>query len=187
VISAAQPDEGTGDGGAPPSDATDQGVLEAERLVYDAWEEVLLERRDQMESALEAAFVCCDTAYQYLAAAQRSGDPKAIANAHNTLERALELARKSSIACNRVRQASLGELRRLSREVEERPAASGPAQPDHGTVATGGSQPLCPAAQPGEILPIERLIRRGRRWLARAIMRSQSLIPKPSAIRRKYV
>jgi len=186
-MSAGQPDEGTGGGGAPPSDATDRGVLEAERLVCDVWEEVLLQRRDQMEAALEAAFVCCDTAYQHLAAAQRAGDPKAIASAHGTLERSLELARKSSIACNRVRQASLGELRRLRREVDERAAATGAAQPNQDAVATGGTEPLRPAAQPEEILPIEQLVRRARRWLAGTIMRSQSLMPKPSTTCRKYV
>jgi len=140
-----------------------------------------------MESALEAAFVRCDTAYQHLAAAQRADNPKAISSAHRTLERALELARTSSIACNRVRQESLGELSRLNREVDERAAATGNAQPEQDPVATGGSESLFPAAPPEVVLAIERLVRRARRRLAHTIMRSQSLIPRPSPTRRKYV
>src|SRR6202044_789900 len=66
-----QPGEQAGDGVAQFSGAIDPGVLEAENIVCGAWEQLLLKRRDHMESALEAAFVHCDTAYQYLAAAGR--------------------------------------------------------------------------------------------------------------------
>jgi hypothetical protein len=63
-----QPGERAEDGATASSGAINPGVLEAENIVCGAWEQILLERRDHMESALEAAFVCCDTAYQYLAA-----------------------------------------------------------------------------------------------------------------------
>jgi len=169
-----QPGERAEDGAAPPSGAINPGVLEAENIVCGAWEQLLLERRDHMESALEAAFVCCDTAYQYLAAAQRAGNPKTISSAHTALEHALELARKSSIACNRVRQASLKELNFLAPEIDEYAAAADATLP-------------APASPVHDAPPAQRLLRHVRRRLAQIIMRDQSLAPKPASTRRTYV
>ena len=111
-MSAEPSGEQAGDSAAPPSDAADQGVLDAEEIVSGAWQQVLLERRDRMQCALEAAFACCATAYQQLVAAQHDGDPKAISSAHSTPERALELARESSTACDQIWQTSFGQPRR---------------------------------------------------------------------------
>jgi hypothetical protein len=187
-MSAGQSGEGAGHGATPSSDATDQGVLEAEQILCGVWEEVLLERRDHMQGALEAAFACCATAYQQLVEAQHAGDPKAISSAHSTLEKALELARESSIACGQVWQVSLGELRRLSREVHEHAVADG-AVPDPGGLAVSGGPADAPEAvhQTVELSAIEHVVRQVRRWLAQAIMCSRSLASKPAATRRTYL
>jgi hypothetical protein len=84
-----------------------------------AWEELLLEHRDQMESTQQAAFVRCDSAYLRLSAAQRGGDPQQIAVAHAMLQQALEVARKRSIADDRIRRALLVELGLLTRPERE--------------------------------------------------------------------
>jgi hypothetical protein len=140
------------------------------------------------DGALEAAFACGATAYQQLAEAQHASDPKAISSAHNTLERALELARESSIACDQIWQASLGELRRLSREVHEHAVADA-AVPDPGGLTVSGGPAAAPEAvhQTVELSAIEHVVRQVRRWLAQAVMCSRSLAPKPAATRRTYL
>jgi hypothetical protein len=193
-MSRKQPGERAEDGATPSSGAIDPGVLEAENIVCRAWEQQLLERRDHMESALEAAFVCCDTAYQHLAAAQRAGNPKTIISAHAALEKALELARKSSIACNQVRQASLAELAWLAGRIDAYTVAEGATQSDQrGPVndtpgpSLGTPKQSPQAQQSPEVTAVERLLLHGRRWLAQIIMRDQPLASKPATARRKYV
>ena len=187
-----QPGERPEDRTDPSSGAIDPGVLEAENIVCGAWEQLLLERRDHMESALEAAFVCCDTAYQYLAAAQRAGNPKTISSAHTALEQALELARKSSIACNRVRQASLKELNFLAREIGEYSVAADATQPAPASPVQDALGPATPrqahhTGQADDTPPAQRLLRHVRRRLAQIIMRDRSLAPKPANTSRTYV
>ena len=187
-----QPGEQPEDGATASSGAIDPGVLEAENIVCGAWEQMLLERRKHMESALEAAFVCCDTAYQYLAAAQRAGNPKTISNAHTALEQALELARKSSIACNRVRQASLKELNLPAREIDENAVAADATQPAPAGQVQDALGPETPrqahhTGQANDVPPAQRLLRHVRRRLAQIIMRDQSLAPKPASTRRTNV
>jgi hypothetical protein len=103
-----QPGEPAGDGAAPQSDATDPGVLEAQEIVGRAWGDLLFERLGQAESELATAVACCDAAYRQLAAAQRAGDPEAIGSAHAVLEKALQLTRECSIACDQALQAAHG-------------------------------------------------------------------------------
>jgi hypothetical protein len=184
-----QPGDRAEDAATPSSGATDSGVLEAEKIVSGAWEQVLLERRDHMESALEAAFVCCDSAYQYLAAAQRAGNPKTISSAHAALEQALELARKSSIACNQVRQEGLRELNRPAREIDEYAMVADPTQPGQVSPVKGGLGPEASKQAPEsrEQPAGERFVRRVRRRFAQIIMRDQPLTSKPATPRRKYV
>jgi hypothetical protein len=167
--------------------STDPGVLEAEKVVRGAWEQVLLERRDLMESALEAAFVRCDTAYQHLAAAQRAGNPKTIGNAHTALEQALDVARKSSIAGNRVRQAGLAELSWLAREIDGYTEAAGASLPDRGGLSPDTRTLARRAHRAPPVSAVERFMHRVRRWFARAILREPSLTPWPAAPRRTYV
>jgi hypothetical protein len=186
VMSRHRPDE-RADDGASSSRLTDHGVLEAEKVVRGAWEQVLLERRDHMEAALEAAFVRCDTAYQHLAAAQRAGNPKAIGNAHAALEKALDEARTSSIAGNRVRQADLAELSWLAREIDGYTTVAGATKPGQGAL---GPEAPTQAVRPRPAPPasaIERFTHRVRRWFAQSILRGQSLAPWPAAPRRTYV
>jgi hypothetical protein len=188
-MTAGQSGERAGDGATPSSDATDQGVLEAEQILCGAWEQVLLERREHMQGSLDAALECCATAYRQLVAAQRTGDPKAISSAHNTLERALDLARESSIACGQVWRASHGELRRISREAHEQAGADAAVPDPGGLVVSGGPADDVPEAvhQGVEVSAVEHVVRQVRRWLAQAVMCSRSLASKPATTRRTYL
>jgi hypothetical protein len=187
-----QPGDRAENGATPPPGATDPGVVEAEGIVCGAWEQIVLERRHHMESALEAAFVCCDTAYQYLAAAQRAGDPKAVDSAHATLEKALDLARKSSIACNRIRQASISELSSMAGDIDSYATAVGAAQPDQGDYAhralgPGTPQEVRRALRTSRLSAAERFAHRVRRWFVTPLLRDRSPTSGPAATDRKYV
>ncbi|MEZ0112967.1 hypothetical protein ABH920_006992 [Catenulispora sp. EB89] len=76
-------------------------VREAEAIVHGAWIAQLAERREEMEAALRRAAARCDDAQQSLTAAQHSGDPQQIARSHRDLAKAVEAARKTSLAWER--------------------------------------------------------------------------------------
>jgi hypothetical protein len=81
--------------------ATDRLVREAEAIVHRSWIAQLAERREEMEMALRRAVARCDTAQQSLTAAQLSGDPQKIATSRSDLKKAVEAARKTSLAWER--------------------------------------------------------------------------------------
>ncbi|HEV2635090.1 MAG TPA: hypothetical protein VGX23_08085 [Actinocrinis sp.] len=189
MMSGRAPDGQAGDEAVPPTVTPDQGVREAEGFVNHAWAELLHSRRAHMESALAAAIECCDTAYRHVAAAQRKGDPKAISAAHATLEKALDLARSTSVACDRTRRAGYGELTWLGREIDGYAAAAETTEPEQQGPQTAGRDRAAsdPARRAGEISAVRRSFCHVRRWLARVLLQNESLAPRPAPTRRKSV
>jgi hypothetical protein len=189
MMSTRQPDGQAGDGAVPSTDRADQGVREAEGSVTHAWEELLLKRRTHMESALSAAIECCDTAYLHPAAAQRKGDPTTISTAHAILEKALELARRSSIACDRIQRAGYAELTWLGWEIDDYVStvdAVGLEQ--RGPVTSGrGHAAWKPPHQASQVSVVKRPFCHGRRWLAQALLRDKPLTPRPATPNHQHV
>ena len=99
-------------------------VREAEEIVSRAWEKELLNRGDRMDSVVQAALETCQSAYQQVAAARRGGDPGAISAARANLREALDVARRSSAAAQRIREALSTELNLLNRTRQERARAA---------------------------------------------------------------
>jgi uncharacterized membrane protein YccC len=103
-----------------PDRAARESIREAEQIVCQVWESVLLERGGRMESAVLAAHTNCHTAYGLLAEAQRGGDPGEMSAASANLHEALDVARRSVLAAERVRETLSAELDLLTRASEQR-------------------------------------------------------------------
>jgi hypothetical protein len=165
---------------APQPFADEQAVRRAEEVVRRAWARELLRQRDHLEFAMRVAYEDSNAAYEALASAQRDGDPRRIGVAHAALEGALDAARKSSIACERLRRTLRAELDLLMRATRERalwtlahqleleripPAAEGleertvPRTPETPTPRSGNG------SGPGFGLAVPRFKRRFSRWL----------------------
>jgi hypothetical protein len=108
-----------------PSSMPDRVVWEAEEIVCQAWESVLLERGARMESAVQAALARCHTAYQLLREATADGDLDAISAAGACLDATLDLARRSSLAAELIRDTLQTELDLLTRTIEQHAGAAG--------------------------------------------------------------
>jgi hypothetical protein len=85
-------------------------VHDAERILGDAWVQVMVELRDSAAAEAHAAFVRCGTSREQLAAAQIAGDPRRIAAAHTDLEQALSAAKDAVSAHAHACQALTSEL-----------------------------------------------------------------------------
>jgi hypothetical protein len=109
---------------APLPPTPDLVVREAEQIVCQAWEQVLLERGGRMESAVQSALANCDTARRLVAEAQRGGHADEISAADANLREALDVARRSSLAAERIRDTVRVELYLLARALEQRRCAA---------------------------------------------------------------
>jgi hypothetical protein len=96
----------------------------AEEIVRRAWALELLRRRDHMQFAQQAAGDDVNIAYGHLAAAQRDGDPRRIATAHASLERAIEATRASARARDQMRRTLQAEFDLMARAARDQ-AVSG--------------------------------------------------------------
>jgi hypothetical protein len=165
-----------------PPVTTDQSVRDAEEIVRRAWGLELLRQRDHLQFALRAAEHDCDIAHAILAAAQRNGDAHGIAAAHETLEQALEAARRSAVACERIRQALRAELELLANAGNTRMATAAVRRLEHdGSMLTTEPPPARGVLTRGVrrvlvVLPSERGV---SRWLRRLVMRRATALGQP--------
>jgi len=107
-----------------PSHAACDAVCTAEQIVRHAWESVLTDRAERMESAVQSARTNCHAAYQRMTEAHRGDDIDEISTARASLREAIVMARKSSTAAKRIRQTLLAELNLLTRTAEEHTRAA---------------------------------------------------------------
>jgi predicted nucleic acid-binding Zn ribbon protein len=160
----------------PPPPAPDyvvcDAVREAEEIVSRAWESELLGRGERMESVVQAALENCHSAYRQVAAAQRGGDAGTISAARTNLHEALDVARRSSAAAQRVRDALRVELNLLThtRAERERAAlANKLAQVEPGATAQPGEPTGAPAREPRIVAMASRLVKGPARLIRRLI------------------
>jgi hypothetical protein len=137
------------DGTALPSPMPDLVVCEAEQIVCQAWESVLMDRGGRMESMVQAARANCHTASRLMGEAQRGGDPDELSTAGANLREALDVTHRSALAAQRVRDALSAELDLLTRALEQRWHAGLADQTGlAGPVASAGpGEPLCALAR----------------------------------------
>jgi hypothetical protein len=171
-------------GAEPPPLAPDyvvcDAVREAEEIVSRAWEAELLARGERMESVVQAALENCHSAYQQVAAAQRGGDPGTISAARTNLHEALDVARRSSAAAQRIRDALRVELNLLTRTRAEQARAALTDQLDRvgpGATAQPAEPTGAPARAPRIVAVASRLVRRPARLIRRLIKRRSSNRP----------
>ena len=156
---------------APDHTACD-AVCDAEGIVRRAWEAVLLDQAERMESAVQAARDNYQAADRLATEAQRGGDPGEMSAAYANLREAVEVARKSLSAALRVRPRLSAELDLLTRTAEDhaRGALTDPPAPVAVRMtaqpAEAAALPATPAA--GSAPP--SCLRRGpARWIRRLL------------------
>jgi hypothetical protein len=142
-------------------------VCDAEDIVRRAWEAVLLDRAQRMESAVQAARDNRQAADRLATEAQRGGDPGEMSATYANLREAVEVARRTSSAAQRIRPRLLAELDLLARTAKDH--AHGPLadQPAPAAVRMT-AQPAEPAALPAPAprsAPPSLLHRGPARWI----------------------
>jgi len=155
---------------APDHTACD-AVCDAEGIVRRAWEAVLLDQAERMESAVQAARDNYQAADRLATEAQRGGDPGEMSAAYANLREAVEVARKSLSAALRVRPRLSAELDLLTRTAEDHARAALTDQPAS-VAARMTTQPAEPAALPAPAprsAPPSCLRRGPARWIRRLL------------------
>ena len=135
-------------------------VCDAEGIVRRAWEAVLLDRAQRMESAVQAARDNYEAADRLATEAQRGGDPEEISAAYANLREAVEAARRTSSAALRIRPRLLAELDLLARAAKDRARSALTDQP---------VEPATVPAPAPRSAPPSRLRRGPARWIRRLL------------------
>jgi len=143
-------------------------VCEAEQIVCQEWESLLRDRGCRMETAVQTALANGRTAYRLADEAQHGGDPDEIRAATANLREALEVARRSVLAAQRVREALRAELDLLARSSGQRRCA---AHADQSGLAEAGADEGEPPRAPAREVRFRAVTRDRARGAARLLRR----------------